>query len=105
MSDTNYVTKKELDTALDKRFKQQMDEIGGLFQTFMNQVDARFNSVEARQDEQDRKFDRLMNTLDAFLKRLDDYEIENVARDRQFERLLAWARKVSEKTGIPLENL
>ena len=29
---------------------------------------------------------------------------EQAARDAQFERLLAWARKVSEKTGIPLEG-
>lgn len=49
--------------------------------------------------------DRLTNTIDAFIKRLDDAEIEDVARDNQFKKLLAWARKVSEKTGIPLENL
>jgi len=28
-----------------------------------------------------------------------------VSRDLQFERLLEWARKVSEKTGIPLKDL
>lgn len=49
--------------------------------------------------------DRLTNTVDRFVKRLDDNEIEMAARDSQFERLLDWARKVSEKTGIPLENL
>ena len=49
--------------------------------------------------------DRLTNTIDGFVKRLDDEDIDQVARDRQFERLLAWARKVSKKTGIPLENL
>jgi hypothetical protein len=47
----------------------------------------------------------LVNTVDGFVKRIDDYEIEQISRDRQFERLLDWARKVSEKTGIPLENL
>lgn len=46
----------------------------------------------------------LTNTIDSFVKRLDDTEIEQAARDRQFDRLLDWARKVSEKTGIPLEN-
>lgn len=43
----------------------------------MHQVDDRFNQLEARQ----------------------------AARDRQFDRLLKWARQVSDKTGIPLENL
>ena len=49
--------------------------------------------------------DRLTNTIDGFVKRLNDNEIELAARDSQFEKLLMWARKVSEKTGIPLENL
>lgn len=49
--------------------------------------------------------DRLTNTIDGFVKRLDEVETEQLARDRQFERLVEWARKVSEKTGIPLENL
>jgi hypothetical protein len=49
--------------------------------------------------------DRLTNTIDGFVKRLDDNETEMSARDYQFEKLLAWARKVSEKTGVPLENL
>lgn len=49
--------------------------------------------------------DRLANTIDSFVKRLDDEEVNNLVRDRQFDRLLEWARKVSEKTGIPLENL
>jgi len=49
--------------------------------------------------------DRLTNTIDSFVKRLDDAEIEQASRDLQFERLLEWAREVSAKTGIPLRNL
>jgi len=49
--------------------------------------------------------DSLQRTIDKFIGRLDDQEIELRARDNQFEKLLAWARKVSEKTGIPLDNL
>lgn len=49
--------------------------------------------------------DRLTNSVDAFVKRLDDKSLENKMRDRQFDRLLVWAKKVSEKTGIPLEDL
>lgn len=46
-----------------------------------------------------------LTTIDGFLARIDHYETENAARDHQFEKLLVWARKVSDKTGIPLENL
>ena len=49
--------------------------------------------------------DRLTNTVDAFIKRLDTHDTEMTARDAQFARLLDWAHKVSKKTGIPLENL
>lgn len=49
--------------------------------------------------------ERLLNTLDGFLKRLDDIETEQSARDLQFERLLEWAREVSKKTGIPIRDL
>jgi septal ring factor EnvC (AmiA/AmiB activator) len=49
--------------------------------------------------------ERLLNTLDGFLKRLDDIETEQSARDLQFERLLDWAREVSKKTGVPLKDL
>ncbi len=49
--------------------------------------------------------DRLTNTIDSFVKRLDDSETEQASRDYQFERLLSWARQVSKKTGIPLKDL
>lgn len=49
--------------------------------------------------------DSLTATIDAFVKRLDDTETEQTARDAQFERLLDWAREVSKKTGVPLPNL
>ncbi len=49
--------------------------------------------------------ERLLNTLDGFLKRLDNIETELSARDAQFERLLEWAREVSRKTGVPLKDL
>ncbi|MGB4758604.1 MAG: hypothetical protein WBP26_00960 [Candidatus Saccharimonadales bacterium] len=114
----DYATKddlKELDQKLDKRF----DDIVELIQGFMQQVDDRFNKVEfglenvkgelskTRQEIVDLRVshDRLLNTIDAFVGRLDRQEAEQAARDNQFEKLLAWARKVSEKTGIPLENL
>ena len=58
-------------------------------------------SKKASQD----SLDRLTNTIDSFVKRLDDTEIEQASKDLQFERLLAWAREVSVKTGIPLKNL
>ena len=78
--------------------RDDIDEVLELLHTFMKQVDDRFN-------EQEKKYDRLITTIDGFISRIDKYEVELAARDAQFQRLLDWARKVSSKTGIPLENL
>lgn len=48
---------------------------------------------------------KLENTIDRFLVRIiNTYETKQVVRDSQFARLLVWAKKVSKKTGIPLED-
>lgn len=95
------VTKNDLQRAL----KGQTDEIVGILQTFTLQIDERFTKIEREITELKDSHNRLLNTIDGFISRIDKYETELTARDNQFAKLLAWARKVSEKTGIPLENL
>ncbi len=106
--------------------RKDIDEVIGIVKDFMQATDSRFNKLEegqlkleAQQFRLEAKFDEfheevvdlkrshdhLARTIDKFITRIDGYETEQVARDRQFERLLDWARKVSAKTGIPLENL
>lgn len=77
------------------------------FTKLFKYMSAQFDELNSKLDEKASQgsIERLTNTIDSFIKRLNDSEIEQVARDRQFERLLEWARKVSDKTGIPLENL
>ncbi len=85
--------------------KDDVNEVLETIKTLMDQISTKFSEVEKRFDAQDVKYDHLINTIDGFIGRIDRYETEMAARDSQFERLLSWARKVSEKTGIPLENL
>ena len=85
--------------------REDIDEVLGVLNTFVEHVDKRFNVIESRLEEIDTKFGKLLSTVDGFVARIDRYETERIARDNQFEKLLVWARKVSEKTGIPLENL
>lgn len=92
--------------------RDDIDEIVGILHEFMEQVstqfdkvDQKFTVVNRRFDDIDSKYDHLINTIDGFISRIDKYETELAARDNQFQRLVEWARKVSEKTGIPLENL
>lgn len=85
--------------------RDDIDEVINIVKDFMIQVSDQFDEVNKRLDSLDQKYDRLLNTIDGFISRIDRYETELAARDSQFEKLLSWARKVSEKTGIPLENL
>lgn len=98
---SEYATKEELTAAM----REQTDEIVGVIQAFVLQVDDRFNKIEKEITDLRKSHDRLLNTIDGFIGRIDKYETELAARDSQFEKLLEWARKVSAKTGIPLENL
>lgn len=85
--------------------RQDIDEVLGIMKDFMGQVSQQFAEVHKKFDVLNQKYDHLVTTIDGFIARIDRYETELAARDSQFERLLVWARKVSEKTGIPLENL
>jgi hypothetical protein len=97
----DYATKEDIKSVVNKAVDDLSDIIGNLAQTMHSELTVvREESSQTRQS-----IDRLTNTIDGFIGRIDHYEIEQLARDRQFERLLAWAHKVSEKTGIPLENL
>lgn len=93
-------TRKDIDEVIDI-MKDFMSQVSGQF----NEMNHQFEGVNKRLDRFDRDYDHLINTIDSFIGRIDKYETELAARDNQFEKLLAWARKVSEKTGIPLENL
>ena len=97
---------------LDKKIDDSFSDITDLLRGFIDQVDERFQKVEyeltnIKSEIVDLKesHNRLLNTVDGFVSRIDKYETELSARDNQFAKLLEWARKVSEKTGIPLENL
>jgi predicted nucleic acid-binding Zn-ribbon protein len=90
--ETPYVTRDVL--------KEEFNEFG--IQLF-KYLDKRFDEVNKRIDGLDEKYDKLMTTLDAFLKRLDDIETDNTARDAQIARLERWVEQVAKQAGIKLE--
>jgi septal ring factor EnvC (AmiA/AmiB activator) len=104
-------TRKDIDDVLNviKGFAQQTSDefiaVNERFNKFEFQVNLRFDKIESDIVDLQKSHDRLLRTVDRFLARIDTYETEQIARDSQFEKLLDWARKVSVKTGIPLENL
>ena len=95
---------KKLDR-LDKKIDDAVVDLSNIIQDFAKSMSDEIIEIKARQDAFDKKLDQLISTMDSFIARIDGYESEMAARDAQFDRLLEWARKVSKKTGIPLENI
>lgn len=99
----DYITREDLDKFGEKQHRLIVDDLSQVIADFALQADKRFNQLEARMDKLELQFERLNNTLDAFLKRLDDMEKDNLARDAQLARLERWIEQVAKKTGTKLE--
>lgn len=103
-------------TKLEKRMDKQFEDLTALMSNFANEVYARFDQQDVRFDQQDARFDRieerldkleashnrLLNTIDGFIKRIDDYETEMAARDHKIDRLERWIEQIASKTGVKL---
>lgn len=96
---------KQLGLDIDQKINKAVTELSEIIGTLAQSMHNELEVVKDEQRDTRIALDRLTNTIDGFVGRIDHYETEQMARDRQFERLLAWAHKVSKKTGIPLENL
>lgn len=86
---------------LDKRF----DELMAVMSRFADDTQARFAEIERRLDEHDAKFDRLLNTIDSFIARIDTYETELAARDHKIARLERYIEVLAEKAGVDLTTI
>lgn len=76
------------------------DEFTKLFQ----HMNKRFDAIEKQLDNTATKnqFDYLIKTLDGFLKRLDNIEANNAARDIQYARHDRWLHQIAQKAGVKL---
>ncbi len=97
------VTKADVQEIVDKAVARVVDDLSEVIHSFAGQVDERFNRIEERMDRVEKNLDRLTNTIDGFVKRLDDIEADNTARDAQLARLERWIEQVAKKAGVKLE--
>ncbi len=79
---------KYMNDGITKMFKYMVD--------MDKRIDKRFDTVE-------QNIIGLRSIPDDVASRFSHITDEQAARNAQFDRLLEWARKVSEKTGVPLE--
>ena len=102
-SSDSFTAINERFTAIDERFTA-IDKRFNSVDIQLFSMNSRLDSLEKRIIELEASHQRLLNTLDKFYNRINNSETEQAARDSQFARLLEWAKKVSKKTGIPLED-
>ncbi|MEI6481268.1 MAG: hypothetical protein WCO19_03120 [Candidatus Saccharibacteria bacterium] len=102
-ANTDYITKEVLSKELRASENRIIDELSSVIGIFAQQMNDEISNVKIDIADIRASIDRLTNTVDGFVKRLEDMEIVNTSRDSQYQRLLAWAERVSTKTGIPLE--
>ncbi len=93
-------TKDDVQKIVDKAVTDISDVMANFAQNVHNEFqDVRTDTADIRQS-----IDRLTNTIDGFVKRLDDIETDSVARDAQIARLDRWVHQIAQKTGTKLET-
>jgi len=93
--------------SIDKRF----DEVLSAMSQFANDVNGQFSQVTNQFSKVNKEIsglitshDRLLNTIDGFIGRIDKYETELAARDHEIERLKRWINQIADKTGVELTS-
>lgn len=89
--------------AINERF-EKIDERFEKMDMRLFNIESRLEKIELEIIDLKKSMDHLTSTVDAIIARIDTHETEMAARDAQFQKLLAWAQKVSKQTGIPLEG-
>lgn len=99
----DYVTYRQLESFGDKLRKDIVDDMSQVVAELAKNMHSELIEIKTEIAEVRSSLDRLTNTIDGFIKRLDDIETDNTARDAQLARLERWIEQVAKKTGVKLE--
>ena len=78
------------------------DDLDKLALKLIEHIDKGNKELKQEIEKIDEKYNQLLTTLDAFLKRLDNIEANDAARDMQLARHDRWLEQIATKTGIKL---
>ncbi len=78
------------------------DDLDQLALKLIQHIDKGNKELKQEIEKIDEKYNQLLTTLDAFLKRLDNIEANDAARDMQLARHDRWLEQIATKTGIKL---
>ncbi|HMS23556.1 MAG TPA: hypothetical protein PKB09_02000 [Candidatus Saccharibacteria bacterium] len=87
---------------VEKKIDGAVEDLSQIISDFASIVDNRFNKIEEDIADLKRSHDRLVNTIDGFIGRIDKYETELAARDHKIDRLEKWIEQLAKKTNTKL---
>jgi predicted nuclease with TOPRIM domain len=89
---------------LDETIKSAVDDIANIIDTYTSRIDERLKRIESDIVDLKASHDKLLNTIDGFLKRLDEVETEQTARDAEMLRVKQWVKQIADETGVKLKG-
>ncbi len=102
---TDYATKNDVKAIVSKSTGEILD----VMQTFIQQVDNRFNKVDNRIDNLeerfDKRFDGLTNIIDGYAGKLETYAQEMAAMSHKINRLERYIQVLADKAGVDLDKI
>jgi uncharacterized protein YoxC len=94
-----YATTKDVQGIVNKA----VDDLSAIIDNLAQSMHGELQEVKTEISDVHASIDRLTNTIDGFVKRLDDIETDNTARDAQLARFDRWIHQIAKKTGVKLE--
>jgi uncharacterized protein Yka (UPF0111/DUF47 family) len=89
-------------TDIRDTLKESFADVTSLLQVFMQQVDDRFNQVEAEQEKTRKEISRTFDYLDSLLKKQDISDDERLVMGHHLDRLDKWTHELADKIGHKL---
>lgn len=82
--------------------KSDIEDVLEVLQKFMQQVDDRFNRVESKLVEHDKRFDDLYGAVAELSAQVRDYHNEMVFLNHHVDKLTAAIKQIAKETGVKL---
>ena len=82
--------------------RKDIDDVLGVLDVMMTRIDERFSSLEVEQQKTRQEIHKIINDLDAFIKRQEISDDERLVMGHQLDRLDRWTHELAKKIGYNL---
>jgi hypothetical protein len=98
-------TKADLQVIVAKSLGDAVHDISKTMVTLAQSTNGHLEAIRREHHELAINVHKLADTIAGYSARIDSYEAERLSAQTQHQNLLDWARRVSVKTGIPIDKL